>query len=595
MITRHPSSAPDRRPEELEGAAGSAQPPGSSLGQLATLLWAKLRMGRHWVASVRTESKLKVAFVSVSAVFLLALLFLFALGMFYLFSRFGSEMLGEENDVDLTDLVLERLLSVFALSVFVLMVVSNVLVSFATIYRSKEVSYLIQAPLSVGTFFLGRFWECVSFSSWGLAFLGTPVLVAYGIVRGVSPLFYPALPLFYAPFVVIPAAIGAGITVALVRLLAGRPRAGLGVLLVLAGTFLWGLFRVRSRPDLEGAETVQAVLDLMGTTQSPFLPSHWLTQGLLAAAHAQPFESLFFWLTLLANALFFVTIATLLAERWFYPGWTALLAADEQRERPTARGPLRFLEAVFAWIPEPTRSLVAKDLRLFWRDPSQWSQFLIFFGLMALYLANIENDSGFFSEEPWRSWIALLNMAAALLILATLTTRFVFPLISLEGRRFWILGLAPLTKRRLLWQKFWLSVLTTSTITIGLALLSGWRLRLEPFELGLTLFSVAATTVALSGLAVGLGSLYPNFEEDNPARITSGMGGTLNFILSFAFIITVTVLQGVLLQWRRTAPPARLGVDTATLIVLSVIVTLSVTTCALAMRAGRRNLESAEL
>jgi ABC-2 type transport system permease protein len=36
----------------------------------------------------------------------------------------------------------------------------------------------------------------------------------------------------------------------------------------------------------------------------------------------------------------------------------------------------------------------------------------------------------------------LLNLGAAMLILASLTTRFIYPLIILEGRRFWILGLS---------------------------------------------------------------------------------------------------------------------------------------------------------
>ena len=104
------------------------------------------------------------------------------------------------------------------------------------------------------------------------------------------------------------------------------------------------------------------------------------------------------------------------------------------------------------------RSLVAKDLRLFWRDPAQWSQFLLFFGIMALYLANLRGARSFAGQEGWRAWGTLLNLGASMLILASLTTRFIYPLISLEGRRFWILGLSPVTLRHIMWQKFWLSV-----------------------------------------------------------------------------------------------------------------------------------------
>jgi ABC-2 type transport system permease protein len=75
-------------------------------------------------------------------------------------------------------------------------------------------------------------------------------------------------------------------------------------------------------------------------------------------------------------------------------------------------------------------------------------------------------------------------------------------------------------------------------------------LRLEPIYFALSVYSVIITNFGLSGLAVGLGTLYPNFQEDNPARIVSGMGGTLNFLLSVGYIMLVVGAQTVILQWR---------------------------------------------
>ena len=61
---------------------------------LAALLWAKHRMAYHAVAALGRESKLKVGFVSVSAVLLwLGILQGSRLG-FRLFEAFGSELLG---------------------------------------------------------------------------------------------------------------------------------------------------------------------------------------------------------------------------------------------------------------------------------------------------------------------------------------------------------------------------------------------------------------------------------------------------------------------------------------------------------------------
>jgi ABC-2 type transport system permease protein len=59
-------------------------------------------------------------------------------------------------------------------------------------------------------------------------------------------------------------------------------------------------------------------------------------------------------------------------------------------------------------------------------------------------------------------------------------------------------------------------------------------------------FSSAVTvmTLALNGLAVGLGVLYPNFKDANPTKIVSGFGGTLCLVLSFFYILGSVLVLG---------------------------------------------------
>jgi ABC-2 type transport system permease protein len=76
---------------------------------------------------------------------------------------------------------------------------------------------------------------------------------------------------------------------------------------------------------------------------------------------------------------------------------------------------------------------VLKDVRLFWRDPAQWIQFMIFFGLLCIYVLNLRNVAFNFQNPFWETMISYLNLAASALTLSTLTTRFVFPQFSLEG------------------------------------------------------------------------------------------------------------------------------------------------------------------
>jgi ABC-2 type transport system permease protein len=284
------------------------------------------------------------------------------------------------------------------------------------------------------------------------------------------------------------------------------------------------------------------------------------------------------------------------AAAWlFYPGWSYLAGQDKQRFRLPGKGILGKLDTLLAPVRNPERALIVKDIKLFWRDPAQWSQFVIFFGIMAIYIANLRNTSGYREKEMWRSFIACLNVGAVSLILATLTSRFVFPLVSLEGRRFWILGLAPLTYKQLVWQKFWLSVATTSVFTVGLAILSAYMLQLEPIYFVMTVYSTAMINFGLGGLAVGLGTLYPTFTEDNPARIVSGMGGTLNLLVSIGYISCVVATQTFILQWHvleRFTSPAFFWYALAGAVVFIFALTLVCTF--VPMRLGLKNLNEME-
>lgn len=517
------------------------------MNQVWTIILAKSRIARHEIASVRHQSKLKVAVITVAATALWVGAYLFFSLGFHWIMAFGGQGGSEMN---FGDVLMARLLSILTLAIFMLLIFSNVLVSFSTLYRSGEVAYLLQAPLRYDHYFYARFFECVVFSSWSLAFLGSPLMLAYGLATEAPFIFYVAVLAFFVPLIIVPAALGALITMALARVF---PRLktpwliGLGAMAV--GVFFLYIRNVLRGTRLSDDTILPVFMDVTRRAQSWLLPSHWASQGMLDAARDHLDDSLFWFLLLFSTALVLLLFSGWVTRRIFFPGYSYLAGQDRQRIRPRDRGLLNLMERCLVFIRDPNRALTVKDIKLFWRDPTQWSQFVIFFGIMAIYIANLRSTSKYYEDEMWRSWIACLNVGSVTLILATLTSRFVFPLVSLEGRRFWIIGLAPLTFRGLVWQKFWLSLSITSLFTVGLAFLSATMLKLEPVYFWMTVYSVCIANFGLAGLAVGLGALYPNFNEDNPARIVSGLGGTLNLLMSIGYITVIVAAQTLVLQW----------------------------------------------
>ncbi|MGH9677488.1 MAG: putative ABC transporter permease subunit, partial [Candidatus Acidiferrum sp.] len=180
-------------------------------------------------------------------------------------------------------------------------------------------------------------------------------------------------------------------------------------------------------------------------------------------------------------------------------------------------------------------------------DPQQWAQVVIFSGLMLLYVANTRRL--FPDKIGWvhQNVISLLNFSTISLLLCTYTGRFVFPLLSLEGRKFWILGLLPLQRDHLLLGKFAFSATMALGIAAALVLISDFMIGMPIGIILLHLLTVTVLSAGLSGLSVGLGAWMPNFRETDPSKIAVGFGGTLNLVISLFFLISVVALM--VLPW----------------------------------------------
>jgi ABC-2 type transport system permease protein len=206
---------------------------------------------------------------------------------------------------------------------------------------------------------------------------------------------------------------------------------------------------------------------------------------------------------------------------------------------------------VLIFLRADRRALVLKDIRIFWRDTTQWGQSLVLFGLLAVYIINLRHFSHQLNNPFWIDLVSYLNLGACSLNLATLTTRFVYPQFSLEGKRIWIVGMAPLGMVRVVITKFIMSTVASLAITVVLVLGSCYMLQMSWERTVYFSYAVAIMALTLNGLAIGLGVLYPNFKEDNPSKIVSGFGGTFCLVLSFLYILVSVVALGFGAPWAR--------------------------------------------
>ncbi len=240
--------------------------------------------------------------------------------------------------------------------------------------------------------------------------------------------------------------------------------------------------------------------------------------------------------------------------------------------------------------------LLLKDVKTFVRDPVQWSQCAILFGILGLYILNLRNFNYHIAGPFWKNVVSSLNLAATCLTLATLTTRFVFPMISLEGQRFWILGLMPVSRWKILWTKFLFILSSSFLVILVLVTLSNVMLGTMLEVMLLQCLTALMVCTGLAGLTVGMGVIFPNFKEADPSKIVSGFGGTFTLVLSMLYVGTMVAVVAVpchyyLVQRVLTGREFRLGIGLA----LSFAALLTAVVCIVPLWLGRRAFDRLEL
>jgi ABC-2 type transport system permease protein len=186
-----------------------------------------------------------------------------------------------------------------------------------------------------------------------------------------------------------------------------------------------------------------------------------------------------------------------------------------------------------------------KEVRLFFRDTTQWSQLILLAVLVVVYIANIKflptkgEGVSFFVANL----IPFLNLVLAGFVIASIAARFIFPGVSLEGRTMWLLRSSPLPMRDLLWSKFWVGTIPLLFFALALVFTTGYLMKVTDFIMVVSVLTITMMTFAIAGLAIGFGTLYPRFDTENAAQIPTSFGGLMFMMMSIVVIGSVITLE----------------------------------------------------
>ncbi len=446
---------------------------------------------------------------------------------------------------DIGDLLAAKLLGLILLTFLGILLLSNVITALSTFFLSKDLELLIAAPAAWEQIYLTKLCETVVNSSWMVALMCVPILVAYGTVYGDGLALLAVSLASLLPFFVIAAAVGSALTLLLVRVFpARRAKDIFGVITVAAAggvVLLIRLLRPESLAKPEGFRNLGEFMALLRGPTSPWLPSEWASEAIMGVLQGRfdPFVLLLLW----SSAAGVVVVGAVFHQR-FYPA--AFTRSQEGGQKHTAGR--RFglsIRGVLRGVGASRAELMLKDVRVFFRDTTQWSQLILLAVLVVVYIYNIralplysEGVSFFFAHI-----IAFVNVGLAGFVLSAVAARFVFPGVSLEGPTLWLLRSSPLRARDLLWSKYWVGTVPLLLMALVLTLGTNLLLKVTPVMMLLSLVTIAAVTFALAALALTFGTLFPQFETENTAQIPTSVGGLLFMMTAVALLAVILVLE----------------------------------------------------
>jgi ABC-2 type transport system permease protein len=474
---------------------------------------------------------------------------------------------------------------------------SAVVTSLSTFFLSEDLRLLLAAPVPADRLFYSRFARTLGQSAWMVVAFVLPVLLAVGLARCASPSYYWVAVGTVVPFVMIPTAVGSVVTLVLVNVFPARRARDLlmlmGLLFAMGIVVLLRFLRPERLLSVQSLPDVTAFFATLQSPVTPLFPSFWAGEALFSALGGR--WDLLHLGALWTTALAFTVLARAAYGRLYLSGWSK--AQEARKARFTRLRPLEVLARRLPVSPA-RRGLLVKDLKVFLRDTTQWSQLLLLVALGLIYVYNfyvLDLDRLPYMSRVIKNAYAFVNLLMAAFVTSAVAVRFVFPAVSSEGAAFWIVRASPVHMRAFLWSKFWTGFVPILLLAEALTVVSSRLLGVPPFLQVLSAVAMGFMTLALVGLAAGMGAQHPRFNAESPTQVAGSYGGVSFMVLAVLYmLVTVGLLVWPTSRylWHQMhdlpIPPSR---QAWMLAFFGLAGALSVLTFWLPMRRGVRALE----
>ncbi|MHB9039134.1 MAG: putative ABC transporter permease subunit [Melioribacteraceae bacterium] len=445
--------------------------------------------------------------------------------------------------------LLHEFISMILFIFFISVNVGNIIVSYSTLYKSNEINFFFTKPILPARIFAIKFLDNFFYSSSTLIMMLFSLLAGYVVYFKLSVGAFLLLVLNFIPLMFSAASLGVIILLLIIR---SASRFGIKRIIYCLGSlyFLIIVFFFNLNSPKMLVTTVLRYYpfvskDLyLGDLIPPlikFLPNNWFAQSAYWLVRGDISFSLAYLLLQLVLSLLLFSAAIYLGHRWYFKTWllNAKLNADFVSKRKESKSFFYFENKSF--LKPQTESILKRDLLMFLREPSQYIHFLVLFFLIGIFIFSVSGIKFVgLGNYNLQTIIYLSLFLFNLLFISTLSLRFIFPLISLEGQAYWKMKSSPVQNNLFLRNKI---VILGSFILLSALCLSFF----STYRFGTVLTAFSALISILAAITIisinfGMGGLYTNFKEKNAIRLSSSQGASLSFLINIVYMLFIVLV-----------------------------------------------------
>lgn len=466
---------------------------------------------------------------------------IFFSGIFFILFKIFSYLIKEEF---IGEVIIFRLVSITFTSFLFFLIISNIITSLSTFFRSPEVEYLFSLPFSFKKIFALRLFENIIYASWASLIVDIPIIIALGISYNTNIQFYFIAFFALLVFLIITSSVGIFLIFILIPNFLKLSKIKFTIIIISIFSIIL-IFFLSSRlntllkvPDIKTMNDIFIYIKSVELPAFRYLPSEYLTSIFQhSVLKTNNWIKPFF---ILSIYLLFGIILLTISSRKYKDNFQKIPLSSQFNKLLNTHFP-KFKNLKFKLI----RILIYKDIIIFFRNPMQWGQSLIMILLMLVYLFGIINSSFNIQIPLFMTFVSFANLAFISYLMVTISVRFSYPSISLEGNSFWFLRTYTDIKI-LIFSKYLSNFIIIFLIGILLTSISNIFLNISRIIYILSLVNISLFSFGITGINIGIGCLFPNFKEKNPSKLAAGPGGFISAIVSLFYLFSSLL---ILNQW----------------------------------------------